>query len=284
VTDALDPGLVAARFFAFGLAMLIFGGAAFDLYAPPTRPRARAWRIGAPVALALSVLAYLILLAREASGEPGWPDAGLVLSLGVSTTFGTALLAASAIAVTLCGLAASGRDLRWPRAVLTGGALVALAFVGHAADDIGIRGVVRLSILAMHLLAIGAWLGALPLLWRALAVHEPPPLQLLRRFGVIGGVSVGIVLVTGLATLAFMLRSAGGRLGPAYARMLLIKLAFVAGLLGLAAINRLWLTPMLAREPDRARTALRRSIVLEQALGLGALASVAVLGQLDPTM
>ncbi|HEY2706451.1 MAG TPA: CopD family protein [Caulobacteraceae bacterium] len=284
MTDAVDPGLAAARFFAFGLSLLIFGAAAFDLYAPPARPRARVWRIGAPVALALSVLAYLILLAREASGEPGWPGAGLVLSLGVSTTFGTALLSTSAIAVALCGLAASGRDLRRPRAVLTGGALVALAFVGHAADDIGIRGVVRLSILALHLLAIGAWLGALPLLWRTLAAREPPPIQLLLRFGLVGGVSVGLVLLTGLATLAFMLATAGGRLGPAYTRALLIKLTFVAGLLGLAAINRLWLTPMMARDPDRARTALRRSIVLEQALGLGALASVSVLGQLDPTM
>jgi putative copper export protein len=63
-----------------------------------------------------------------------------------------------------------------------------------------------------------------------------------------------------------------------------LKLAFVAGLFAIAAVNRFKLTPMARRDPVRARAALRRAIVLEQGLGLGAVASVALLGQLDPMM
>jgi putative copper export protein len=67
-------------------------------------------------------------------------------------------------------------------------------------------------------------------------------------------------------------------------RTLVVKLAFVLGLIILAAVNRLRLTPMMARAPDRARRLLRATIVAEQVMGLGALASVALLGQLDPSM
>jgi putative copper resistance protein D len=284
VTESLDLGLVGVRFAVFALAVWLFGAAAFDVYAPTPPMRGPiALRLTVPIGVLLATSAYLLLLAREAAGG-AWPDAETIGAIYAGTGFGVALALAQAAAAFLCALAFLSADTRWPRLVASGAGLAALAFIGHAADDTGLRGAERVAVLAAHLLAVGAWLGALPRLWQALDARMDAPLELLRRFGVVGGLSVFVVVGTGLMTLAFVVVTARGQIGAAYGRMLLVKLAIVAALLSLAATNRIWLTPLLARREALARRALRLTIVLEQALGLAALASVAALGQLDPTM
>ena len=282
MSEAVDPALVVARFFAFGLAMLVFGRASFALYAPAPGPRPTL-RIATSGLLALGAIAYAVLLAREAVDAPGWPGARAVAMIWRDTGFGRALAVTTLAALALTAVAASERRLPWPSAALAAIALAALAFVGHGADDTGARGAVRLTVLALHLLAVASWLGALPTLWLALRDGDQP-LRLLQRFGLVGGISLATVLVTGSATLVFVALDAPRGLGRSYLGTLAIKLAFVFALFCVAAVNRFRLTPLMAREPDRARRLLRRTIIAEQLLGLGALASVAVLGQLDPTM
>jgi putative copper resistance protein D len=63
-----------------------------------------------------------------------------------------------------------------------------------------------------------------------------------------------------------------------------VKLLLVAALLAVAAVNRWLLTPLAARDADRAIRWVRASIAAEQALGAAVIAAVAVLGQLDPAM
>ena len=282
MSEAIDPALVAVRFLAYGLAMLAFGRAAFAIYAPKAL-RSRRADAGIGAALALAAIAYALLLAREATGAAGWPDAGTVATIASATGFGRALAVTAVAAAGLALLCVARAPLRWPRAALAAVALAALAFVGHGANGAGLSGAARLAVLAVHLLAAAAWLGALPGLWVALA-RERRPLALLDRFGWVGGVSLALVLATGVATLVFIALDARGGLGAGYVRTLVVKLAFVFGLLALAAANRFRLTPMMTRAPERARRWLRTTIVAEQLLGLGALASVALLGQLDPTM
>lgn len=282
MSETVDPALVAVRFFAFGLAMLCFGRGLFELYAPAPRPD-RAFQVATSALLALAAALYAVLLAREAVDAPGWPPLDAAIEVWRSTGFGRALATTSLAAAALAGLSGINPAMRWPKLALATIALGALAFVGHGADGVGLRGDARLAVLALHLMAVAAWLGALPALWRALG-DGGQPLRLVQRFGLVGALSVGLILITGSATLVFVAIEAHGRLGRAYVQTLAVKLAFVLGLLVLAAINRLRLTPSLAREPDRARRLLRRTIVAEQALGLGALASVALLGQLDPAV
>jgi len=281
-----DPAIVAVRFLTYGLAILLFGSAAFAVYTPSDGARPRGTRLPAalPLLLTLAAFAYVLLLARAASGAAQWPGLDLVVAIYTGTGFGAALAVTQAVGVALAAPFVSANGLRWPKLVISAVALATLSFVGHAADGAGWLGVVRLAVLALHLLAIGAWIGALPLLWRALAKARTDPILLLARFGAIGAVCVALVLATGVGALAFMLAGAHGRLGATYTQALLLKLAFVAGLLCLAAVNRFRLTPLMARDPARARTALRRSIIAEQILALGALAAVALLGQLDPTV
>lgn len=281
MSEAVDPDLVVARFFAFGLAMLAFGRAAFDLYAPARS--GRALNAAAAAALALAAVAYAVLLAREAVGAPGWPDTDAVMMIWRDTGFGRALAVTALAALALTALAASKRRLPWPSAALAAAALAALAFVGHGADDTGARGALRVGLLALHLVAVAAWLGALPALWAALG-NDGEPLRLVQRFGMVGAFSLVAMLLTGSATLLFVALDAPGGLGRRYLGALAIKLGFVFALICVAAVNRFQLTPLMVREPDRARRLLRRTIVAEQLLGLGALASVAVLGQLDPSI
>ena len=283
MSETVDLGLVAVRFFSFGLAMLAFGRAAFDLYAPAPRLSGRSLRIATSALLAFAAVAYAVLLAREATSAPGWPRFADVVMIWRDTGFGRALAATTLAALALTALAASERRLPWLGAALAAIALTALAFVGHGADDTGARGALRVSVLALHLLAVAAWLGALPALWRALA-NAGQPLRTVRRFGVVGAVCVAAVLASGVATLAFVAASAPGGLGRGYIATLAVKLAFVLALICIAAVNRFRLTPLLTREPARGARLLRRTIVAEQLLGLGALASVALLGQLDPSM
>jgi copper resistance protein D len=282
LSEAVDPALVAIRFFAFGLAMLAFGRAAFDLYAPAPRP-GRAIPAATGALLALAAVAYAVLLAREAVGAPGWPGVTAVAMIWSATGFGRALAVTAIAAAALAVLGLARPTLRWPAATLAAVALGALAFVGHGADDTGMRGAARLAVLAAHLLAVAAWLGALPVLWLALGDGRQP-LRLVQRFGIVGAVSVAAVLVTGAATLVFVALDTHAGLGRGYLQTLAVKLTFVFGLLVLAGVNRFRLTRMMARQPGRATRLLRRTIFAEQTLGLGALGCVALLGQLDPSM
>jgi putative copper resistance protein D len=261
--------------------MLAFGWAVFDWAIARKEASARAQRTTTGAGLALFALAYLTLLAREASGAEGAPEPSLVAALAVSTGFGRALLASAFVGLQLAVWAEPPRRLR---VALAGVGLAALAFVGHAADGEGLLGALRLAVMAAHLLAVGAWLGALPGLYLALRDQTSAAYPLLRRFGVLGAASVGLVLASGLASLAFVAAEAHWRLGTAYVGVLLAKLAVVIGLLIVAWVNRFRLTPRVKLDAAATLAALRRSILIEQGLAVLAVGAVAVLGQLDPTM
>jgi putative copper resistance protein D len=96
-------------------------------------------------------------------------------------------------------------------------------------------------------------------------------------------------LVTGLVN-AWALtapHSISDALATDYARVLLIKIALFAMMLGLAALNRFSLTPRLAAAADEraaaaAIAALRRSIAIETGRAALVLVAVAALGVMEP--
>jgi len=281
MSDPVDLFLVGARLAEFVAAFALFGFAAFQVYAPADfrGSGGRFHRTILPALAGVAAIGWGLAIAHQIGGAI---DASIVSLLGriwLTTGFGRALLTASllGLAMMLNGLGRAQR--RWLGLGLSALLLIVLSFVGHAAG-----GAARLGVRATHLLAAGAWLGGLPPLALALRRESPSTANLLRRFGFLGGVAVALILVTGLLTVWFVVGIAGGRLGILYTRVLIVKLALVLGLLAVAAINRFRLTPMVARRPREALAALRGTVLLEQVLGLSVLASVATLGQLDPTM
>lgn len=103
------------------------------------------------------------------------------------------------------------------------------------------------------------------------------------RFSGMGYGAVAILLGTGLINTWYLLPSLSQLATSLYGRLLMIKLALFALMLLLAALNRFWLVPAVAR-PDakKSLSRLRYHIIGEQLLGVSIIALVSVLGILAP--
>ena len=207
------------------------------------------------------------------------------------TLFGRVWLVRFALAVALGAvllLARRGAALEAAGALLAGALLASLAWAGHAAAEQGSDRIVHLSADAVHLLAAGAWLGALLPLARVLAGARRAPATLdfatsaTRRFSAMGAASVGALVLTGTASAWYTVGSVPGLFGTGYGRLLLAKLALFAAMVALAAANRLRWTPRLRAGDESAPRRLERNAIAETALGLAVLCVVGALGVTVP--
>jgi copper resistance protein D len=283
-----------------------------------------AWIVWTALAAALiSGAAWLVLLAAEIGDVPvadavsqGWP--WLVLT---DTAFGNtwmlrlgiaALLALALLAARPGGLTYPLPRLRAPLpdpppqaaegtfiidmlyAILAAALAASLAWTGHAAGMEGIDGAIHLASDALHLVAAGAWLGALwplaILLGAALRAGDPvsaaTAYEATRRFSILGIISVAAILATGVVNTWEILGADAFSLSTDYNRLLLAKIGLFLGMVAIAAVNRQRLTPRLsgAHGDGRAMRQLRRNCLTETGLGLLILAIVAVLGRMTPHM
>jgi len=247
--------------------------------------------------LALALVSGFLWLVIEAVGMSGLPPAralnratlGIVLA---ETSFGRVWMLRFALAVALGAILLASRRraaLDWAGAALAAGLLASLAWAGHAAAERGGDRLVHLSADAVHLLAAGAWLGALLPLAHALA--RAPALELAeratRRFSVTGIACVGALVLTGTVNAWYTVGSVPALFGTDYGRLLLAKLALFAAMIALAAANRLRWTPRLRAAGESAPLALRRlgrNAIAETSLGLAVLGIVAVLGVTVPSL
>jgi len=102
-----------------------------------------------------------------------------------------------------------------------------------------------------------------------------------RRFSAMATVALGVVVLTGLTRAVIEVRSWHGLFSTSFGRTLLIKLALVAGLIALGAVNRFRIVPAL--RAGRAKVATLRSTVrAELALAIPIVVAAAVLGELPP--
>ena len=186
---------------------------------------------------------------------------------------------------------------RW-LALLAASALVAaIAWTGHAGSTLGDLGNLHLAADVLHLCVASAWIGGLAglaILFEVGRRHpalEWRPLQLdaIRRFSILGMISVAALIVSGLVNAWILVGSFRALLVTDYGRLLLLKIAAFAIMVAFAAVNRLWLTPRLALVPKEVAhpfplSALRRNTLIEIALGLAIFAMVGVLGTLHPAI
>ena len=163
------------------------------------------------------------------------------------------------------------RWLAFPGAAL---AATSFAWTGHARSldpDL-----IPLLLLSIHLLGAAFWLGALTPLLIVARDSEPSRIAgAAARFGAAAVVVVGALMTAGGTLLWMLLGGIAALWGSAYGRCVLVKLTLVACLLGLAAFNKLRLTPRLRRGDARASRSLRTSIRLELLLGISILAVTA---------
>jgi len=130
-------------------------------------------------------------------------------------------------------------------------------------------------LLAVHLLVVAFWFGSLlPLALVIRRESRATAAAVLRRFSVIAGWLVPLILVAGL-TMAWLLAGSLNVLGKPYGELLLVKLAGFGLLMVLAAYNKWQLTP--AFEAARSDTSLRGSMAAEWVLMVAVLSVTAVL-------
>lgn len=297
--------MIAVRFALYAVLGSLFGLSVFGLYAMRTNERGDAlaltpWLVVlALLGLVLSAV-QLALLAASMAGTPAWPVdrkvVGMLLSgssLGAAWKARMAALLVAGLAAVAAGRAASLGVV----AVAAGVALSSLAWTGHGAAGEGAPGWAHLIADLLHLLASGAWVGALLGLvllvtrpaGRIDAAHLALTHRALHGFVLVGTIVVGAIVATGLVN-SWMLVGPGNvaDLGATlYGRLLVAKLLAFAAMLGLASLNRFRLTPafehsIAAADHAGALGALRVSLAVEAACAIVILALVGWLGTLEP--
>lgn len=253
----------------------------------------------------LAGAAWLLLQAASISGRAVAEAASSAVLVPVlwRTHFGHAMLAR--LILTLLALAgiALVPSARTPRrrslilaavALPAAGALVALGWAGHA---VATPGAVHLVADASHLLAGAIWLGGLVVLavlfaagrGKAHAAWIAAIAAATRRFSRLGVACVALLLASGIVESWFLVGTVPALVGTAYGHLLLVKLALFAAMVGIAAVNRLHLTPGLGgaardRRPDQRLARLRRNTVAELVLFCLVLLVVGALGAIAPAV
>ncbi len=131
------------------------------------------------------------------------------------------------------------------------------------------------TFLGIHLLVLHWWIGSLlPLYGLIQTADKSTASAATLRFGQIAIILVPIMLVVGLAILGLLV---GWDINPAseYQQGIALKVLLAAGVLGLAAINKMWLTPLLTSSPEKGARYLQRSLKFEIGLALSVLIATA---------
>jgi putative copper resistance protein D len=289
----MEGALALCRFAHFLAAMALFGASLYvRVLAPPDLARALAPAVRrlAAFAIPLAALSALAWLALEAASmSDAWSgllDPGALQAVLLDTAFGQVWQGRLLVALALVVALALGRHGPSTLILILSGLLLAsLALVGHAAMQSGGVGALHRLNHALHLLAVGAWLGGLPIFALCLNAYRDPARRrdaviAMRRFSTWGQFDVALVVVTGAVNVALT----SGVPFPAttpYRALLAAKLALVAAMIGIALVNRYVVAPRLKPGAPALRILMWTSLA-EVALGAAVVALVSLFALLDP--
>ncbi|GMV05247.1 MAG: hypothetical protein AMXMBFR53_15260 [Gemmatimonadota bacterium] len=253
--------------------------------------RRTAARLGVFTGLAL-VVSFGLIFARQLAEfrdpfVPLWEDVGLLVR---GTSWGTTWAIGAAAAFLLppaFALAARGRSTGWVLATaLALGLGVVPGLMGHA--NSGEMRALTLPADVLHVWAVGAWIGGLATLLTLEATRGAAPdgrtpsylPDLVPRFSPMAITSVVVLGATGLLASWAHLPSVASLWTSSYGRLLMVKLALVAVVLALGAVNFRRLTPRLGEEAGRS--AMRRAATIEFLVANVVLAITAIFVRTPP--
>ena len=266
--------------------------------------RASSARRDAAIGLAIAVpsgVVWVVLVTMRMSGlslGDAFSADGLGTVLG-ETQFGQASVVRllCSVVLAICLVFDRVALLRWGALATAFGLVAGLAWTGHAGSTPDPLGELHLAADILHLGAASAWIGGLVLLVALLITgrRQRAPawrvyqLDGIRRFSILGMVSVAALMLSGLFTAWLLVGSWRGLVVTDYGRLLLVKLVLFAVMLAFAAANRLWWTPRLASvaQGEAGLTVVRRltrNAMIELALGFMVFAIVGALGLQHPAI
>jgi copper transport protein len=248
------------------------GGAFFSAWIAP-KHQAAPWLVR--LALGLGLVAAAASLGLQGLDALGLETSALispeVWAAGFGTSLGPTVIAV--LGAIVAGYLSLTHAQGWRRPLSVLGLLAAgaaFALTGHASAA-SPQWLMRPAVF-LHAVAVTYWVGALiPLfimLWR-----REPALATVQRFSAVAVPLVAVLVVTGATLAVVQVGTLSALTSTPYGNVLLAKLAAVAGLLGLATLNRLSLTPALSVPGAERRLAW--SIGTEIALSVVVLALVA---------
>jgi putative copper resistance protein D len=304
----LEPAVIVLRLAQYLGAMVLMGSSLFFVYALPGRGDGSAaeapWasRLLACAGTLLAATALLSILGQASilSGsfsEGLKPETLSAVATGMDLGKAAIIRAAAAGLAVLLILVLKPSRTTWIVAATLGAiATASLAWMGHGAATEGVGASLHLVSDILHAWAAAVWIGALVAFLLLLRTPTPTPAAMgalhraLHGFSGVGTAVVAVLLATGAINGWFLvgLDHLNGLWTTAYGRLLSLKLVLFVVMLGLAAANRFQLTPALGRglgaqdSEGAALDHLRRSVILETALGFGVLALVAWFGTLAP--
>lgn len=290
---------IALRFALYVDLMLLFGMGGYALHAggamKTVSRRALAWLALAGVLLSTTAFAFMTadMMGGGIADVDGETLKFMLLESAVGTAFIVRLTVLLLMVLLLLITPRGGNT--WVGAALAGVALGSLAWLGHAAASEDLSGTLHRAGDVVHLLAAGAWIGALAVFMSILVQARGSPAALhaarsaLDRFSLPGTLIVALLIATGAFNLLMIVGWDGLLRLPAtrYGQLLIAKLALFLVMVGLAASNRWRLTPALERgiadgHTDGAVKALRFSLRAEATAAIAILLLVAWMGTLDP--
>lgn len=262
--------------------MLLFGCSAFPLYAK--KPDGVLHRYLRGLVLTCAMIALITGALWFAFPGPAlYTTVGQVLIVRLLLIAGASVL-----------FARKSIGPAWTTGVVFSALAVAtVALTGHAKSGVVAGAGLHLLGDVLHLIAAGAWIGALAWLLLLLSPTTQAPRRdvehALVGFSGVGPGVVAALVITGLVNSLYLIgpQSALSLWRNAYGLTFLMKLALFAMMFALAAVNRYRLTPRLAMAADHGSTeqtlrAFKGTIAAETALAVLVLAAVALLGVLPP--
>jgi len=222
------------------------------------------------LSVAVGVGATWLLLIVEAIAAAGSPSIVNVLTTAYtilsSTRLGEYWIFRFAVVVAALAVSIIIARARKPSKgswglVLAIGMLLSLStsLASHNAAATNYNPAINLLSDWIHLIAVGAWVGGLAYL--AVAIYSMKSLReskgklvggLLRRFSSVAVTCVGVIGITGIYNLVLEVGSLSALLDTAYGRILLVKMAIFAPMIGLGAFNQFVLYNKIARTSAKA--------------------------------
>ena len=304
-----ELGLLA-RWVHLATSVLLVGGAGLLLLAGHSdRPTALRWQATivrlSRVLVALALAAGVVALAQQAASLEQRPAAALepasLSRVALETQAGVVWIVRQSVLLLLGAFLTLRADLTrrldWRSAraqalVLGAAALGLLGAAGHAAA-VEPGTAVAIAVDVVHLLGAGLWVGALPALALLLAAASsergadarPYAVLAARRFSRMALMVVLLLAITGALTAVSQVASIPGLLGTRYGHLLLVKLALLAPILTVAALNRRLVPALAGDAASVGRPAMRRLrafVTVEAGLALAVLAVVALMSVTAP--
>ena len=264
------------------------------LIAPLTGSLARLVITATVVLLAASVAQLIVQASVVFESSIPAVFGGPVWELLFGTEWGrlwlwrVALGTASGVAAVVAWRRGDSLTLAILSVALGAGALLTISLTSHAAATVNVRTEAILNDI-IHLIAVAVWVGglcglvlAVRLILRVCDESERRETlsALVRRFSLVAGISVVAIILTGLYSAWAQVVTVPALQVP-YGRVLVVKVAVVAGLLLVAGANLIWVRPRL-RAGGTAGLWLKRLVGAEIVLAVLVLLLVGFLTAIEP--